>query len=269
MNIKELIKGIFIGIAKIIPGFSGAILMISFNLYDRAILAITCFFENPKKNFCFLANLGLGIIIGIVVFSKIIIFFLEHYYVYTTALFIGLILGGIPILQTKFTRNKTNSLILILSFFIMFILSIANINNNYLIKNNYIDILVFFLSGILEAIGTILPGISATALLMLVGIYDSYITILSNAFNLHLLKETLYFIIPFSSGLIFGIITISLLINYLLKHYKEQTFSLILGISFSSVILLILKISPLISNLSTLLISFLLLTIGYLITFKL
>ena len=64
MNIKLLIKGIIIGIAKIIPGLSGAILMISFNLYDKAIHSITCFFENPKKNLLFILNLGIGIVLS-------------------------------------------------------------------------------------------------------------------------------------------------------------------------------------------------------------
>ena len=71
MKINLLMKGIIIGIAKIIPGFSGAILMISFNLYDKAIEAMTNFFANPRKNFSFLFQLSLGVGLGIVFFSKI------------------------------------------------------------------------------------------------------------------------------------------------------------------------------------------------------
>ena len=106
MNINQLIKGVIIGIAKIIPGLSGAVLMISFNLYDRAIEAITHFFENPKKNFVFLLNLGLGIILGIILFSKVIYYCITNYYLYTTSLFLGLIFGGIPVIYKKVSYQK-------------------------------------------------------------------------------------------------------------------------------------------------------------------
>lgn len=269
MNINELIKGIIIGIAKIIPGLSGAVLMISFNLYDRAIEAITNFFERPKKNFLFLLNLGIGIVLGIVFFSKILYFFITHYYLYTTSLFIGLILGGIPAVVKRIEKKNLNYVIMILSFLIMSMLSLSNTNHSYVLKNNYLDIFIFFLSGILEAIGTVLPGISSTALLMLIGVYDYYIVTLSNALNFEFLKETLTFILPFSLGLFLGIICISLFVNYLFHSYKKETFSLILGVSFSSVFLLLIKLFPFIHGIFSLIFSFILLLFGYLITYKL
>lgn len=269
MNIQELIKGIIIGIAKIIPGLSGAVLMISFNLYDRAIYAITNFFENPKKHFLFLANLSLGVVIGIVLFSKVISYFLTRYYLYTTMLFLGLIIGGIPVIKTKITKTTTNYIFIILSFFLMTLLTISNPTNHYIIKHNSIDLLVFFTAGFLEAIGTVLPGISSTALLMLIGVYDSYIVTLSNALNISLLAETLYFIIPFSGGLLIGIIVISILVNYLFKSYQSQTFALILGISLSTVLMLIVRLFPYITSPVSFLISLILLFVGYLLTNKL
>ena len=269
MNINELMKGIIIGIAKIIPGLSGAVLMISFNLYDKAIDAITNFFSNPKKNFFFLLNLGIGIIIGIVLFSNVINYFITNYYVYTTSLFIGLILGGVPILKTKITKNCSNLSIIILSFLVMTIISISNINNTYTLQNNYLDTIVFFLSGILEALGTVLPGISSTALLMLIGVYNNYIVTLSNALNPALISQTLFFVIPFSLGLFLGIIGVSLLVNYLFKHYYEKTFSLIIGITLSSIVLLIIKLTDQFLSPISIILSLFLAILGYLIALKL
>ena len=242
--------------------------MISFNLYDRAIYAITNFFENPKKNFVFLANLSLGILIGIVFFSKVISFFINHYYTYTTSLFIGLILGGFPILFKKIDKSKGNYLIMIVSFTIMTILSLSGINNTYTLKHNYIDIIIFFISGLLEALGTVLPGISSTALLMLLGVYNIYITTISNLFNLTLIKETITFLIPFSLGILIGVISITLLVNYLFKHHYQLTFSLILGVSISSVLLLIIKVFIGITSITSLIISIFILSIGYFIMSK-
>ena len=266
MNINELIKGIIIGVAKIIPGLSGAVLMISFNLYDRAIDAITNFFQNPKKNIIFLLNLGIGIVVGIVLFSRLISFLITKYYLYTTMLFIGLIIGGIPILGTKIQNNFSNYFLIFISFFIMSMLVLSNPSYTYIPQNNFIDILIYFFSGILEALGTVLPGISSTALLMLLGVYQQYLTILGNAFDVTLLKETMSFVFPFSLGLFIGIIVISLLINYLLKKYQEPTFSIILGISASSVFTLLIKLIPYLQSPSLFLISIFLLFIGYQLT---
>lgn len=268
MNMKEILKGIIIGIAKIIPGLSGAVLMISFNLYDKAIYAITNFFDNPKKNFQFLFNLSFGIIIGIVFFSNILNYFITNYYAYTTSLFIGLILGGIPIIFENVNKSRLDYVIIIVSFIVMVLLSISNISNNYFLKNNYIDIIVFFVSGLLEALGTILPGISSTALLMLMGVYNIYINTLSNLFDMTNIINNLRIIFPFSVGLLSGIIFISLLVNYLFKYYRSFTFSLILGVSLSSLTLLFIKILSSVYNLQVFIVSILFIVLGYLITSK-
>ena len=268
MNIKEFLKGIIIGIAKIIPGLSGAVLMISFNLYDKAIAAITNFFDDTKNNFFFLFNLSFGIIIGIVMFSNILSFFVNNYYVYTTSLFIGLILGGVPVIFRNTNQKKEDYIIIFISFMIMTLISISNIDNTYVIKNNYIDLLVFFLAGILEAIGTILPGVSSTALLMLVGVYNLFLEVLSNIFNLQFIMRTITFLIPFSIGLLSGVIILSLLINYLFKNYKSLSFSLIFGVSLSSIFLLLVKVINNINNIILIPLSIILLLIGYFITSK-
>lgn len=269
MNINELLKGIVIGIAKIIPGFSGAVLMISFNLYDRAIYAITNFFENPKKHFFFLMNLGIGIVIGIVFFSKVISFLIANYYLYTMMLFLGLILGGIPVLKRKSSGKYFNYILILVSFVLMSILGLLNTNHTYVPKNSYVDTLVYCLAGFLEAVGTVLPGISSTALLMLLGVYSQYIEILGNALDVSSLLETISFVGPFFFGMVMGIVLITLLVNYLLKYYSEETFSVILGISLSSVFILLVSLIPEFVNVVSVGISFLLLGIGYLLTNKL
>ena len=185
MNILLLIKGIIIGIAKIIPGLSGALIMLSLNLYDKAIDAITNFFTNFKKNLIFLTNLGLGVIIGIVLFSKIINYYIINYYLYTTSLFIGLIIGGIPSIIKKTPKSITNISIIITSFILIILLTVSNLDNTYTVKNNNIDLIIFFISGLLEAIGTIIPGISSTALLMLLGVYNIYIKSISNLLDIN------------------------------------------------------------------------------------
>ena len=268
MNILEILKGIFIGIAKIIPGLSGAVLMISFNLYDRAIDAITNFFSDVKNNFLFLFNLGVGVVIGIVFFSNILNYFIDNYYAYTTSLFIGLILGGVPVIWKSVGKDRINYLFMALSFILMFVLSIFNINNNYILKNNLIDIFVFFISGVLEAIGAVVPGISSTALLMIMGIYNIYIDILSNLYNIEYLFNNIYFVLFFTLGLFFGVIGVSILIDYLFKNYKSFTFSFIIGVSISSLVLLFINILFFINSIYMFVVCLFFIFIGYIISMK-
>ena len=268
MNIQEFLKGILIGVAKIIPGLSGSVLMISFNLYDKAIDSITNFFKDIKANFLFLANLSIGIIIGIVIFSNILSYFINNYYTYTTSLFIGLILGGVPLILQSTQKSKKGYILTIISLTIMSIISLTNINFNYIIQNNFLDSIVFFGGGLLEALGTVVPGISSTALLMLVGIYNIYLEVLSNIFNFHDIIANITFLIPFSLGLLLGIILLSLLINYLFKNYRKLTFSFILGVTLSSILLLLIKVLTNIASIIEIPICIIFLIIGSYITKK-
>lgn len=266
---KNLIKGIIIGIAKVIPGLSGAVLMISFHLYDKAIYSITHFFDDVKRNFWFLLELGIGIMMGIVLFSKVVVFFLQKYYLYTNAIFIGLILGGIPVVARNFSHHKKNIMFVLFSFFLTAGLSIANLDFTYEVQHNGVDLVIFFLSGVLEAIGTVIPGVSSTALLMLMGVYSYYITIVSHILSISMLKENLFFLLPFSLGLFLGMVIVTMLVNYLFEHYKEQTFAVILGFSFSSVFLLIVKLFPFFTGISSIIVSLILFLSGYFVTSKL
>lgn len=268
MNIQEFLKGILIGIAKIIPGLSGSVLMISFNLYDKTIEAITNFFKDIKNNFSFLLNITLGIIVGIVMFSNILNYFIKNYYTYTTSLFVGLILGGIPLLLKSTNKSKKGYILTIVSLTIMIIISLTNINANYVIKNNFIDKIVFFVGGLLEAIGTVIPGVSSTALLMLAGIYNLFLEVLSNLFSINNINITLNFLIPFSFGLLLGIIILSLFMNYLFKNYRELTFSFILGVTLSSVFLLIIRVLSNLNEMLELPFCFILILFGAYITKK-
>ena len=268
MRLDYLLKGILIGIGKIIPGFSGTVMMISFGLYDKAIDAITNYFNNIKKNTLFLINIGIGILIGIVIFSKIINYFISNYYIYTMSLFIGLILGSIPIIYKESLKNKTGYLLIIISFIIMILINNISSNNNYIVKNNYTDLIVFFISGIIEAIGTIIPGISSTALLMIIGVYNIYLNMLSSIFNINILPSILWFFIPFSMGLFISIIIISIIIDYLFKNHKEKTYSIIIGIVNSSSLILILRLFNNYKTINDIIVSFICLATGFYISRK-
>lgn len=229
---KNFFKGFIIGIGKIIPGVSGAILAISMGIYDKALDYISNFNKNKKESIKYLFPIGLGIMLSIVFFSKIISISLSKYYIITMLFFIGLIIGGIPFIMYKV--EKKDYYIVVISFVFLFFISLGGINNEYIIKSNFFDYIIFFLSGIVEAIGTVVPGISSTALLMVMGTYDIIVYSIGNLINIKLL-------IPFIIGLIFGLYLVVKIINYLFRKYENKVFAFVLGLLLSSIVLLIIQ----------------------------
>ena len=229
---KNFLKGFVIGIGKIIPGVSGAILAISMGIYDKAIDYICNFNNNKKESIKYLFPIGFGIITSIIFFSKIISLFLAKYYIITMFFFVGLIIGGVPTIKEKV--NKKDYYIVFVSFIIFFFLSISNIDNVYIVKNNFFDYFIFFLSGIVEALGTVVPGISSTALLMIMGTYSSVIGAIGNIDNTNIL-------IPFIIGTLIGILITVRIINFLFKKYDNKLYAFVLGILLSSIVLLVVQ----------------------------
>ena len=228
----NFIKGFIIGIGKIIPGVSGAMLATIMGVYDKAIFYICNFRDNIKMAIKYLFPIGVGIVLSIILFSKIISLCLDKYYVITMFFFIGLIIGGFPFIINKV--DKHDYYISFISFAIFFIIVILNINNNYVIKNNFIDIIIFFVSGIFEAFGSIIPGISGTALLMLFGTYDIIIYSVGNVTNIRI-------IIPFVIGSVVAVILLVKIVDYLFRKHNNKMYAFILGMFISSVLLLIIQ----------------------------
>ena len=249
-----VIKGFLIGMAKIIPGVSGAVLAISLGIYDKGIKAITNFFGDVKNNIRFLVPLGIGVGISFIVGSKIVMFLLNNYYVFTMFLFLGLIMGGIPSVYKNICRKRSGYIIFIFALISVLLLDTLSDNNIYVISNSYMDLLVFMISGLIDAFGTVIPGLSSTALLMLFGSYDIIMTAIS--------EVNLFILTYYGIGMMVGLILVSYLMNYLFSKYKKKTYSLVLGLVIGSMIILFGRVIGNISNIYELMICLLLLCLG-------
>lgn len=234
------IKGFIIGIAKIIPGVSGAMIAVSFSLYDRLIYAITHFFDDKKNNFKFLMLLGSGMVVSIVCFSNIVRYFINSYYLVTMMFFIGLIVGGTFNFAKNIDYNKKNIFIMFVVLFLVMFISLFNVDANYVLRGNYMDYLMFFIGGVIEVFASIIPGISGTALYMLIGIYDNILMLFANVYNIVFVVENIMIYISFLLGLVISFIVCSLLISYLLKRYRSLFDTIVLGLSISSILLLLM-----------------------------
>ncbi len=240
--------GILIGTAMIIPGVSGGVIAVIFNVYEKMIYSLTNLFKNFKKNFIFLFVLGLGIITGAVWFSKIMMFLYLKHEVITKLSFVGFILGGVPFLFKEIKKNTgkgANWKILIITFFVSLLMwyiseNIYSVDLDSASNSLFINILKLFLAGIIYSIGKVIPGISGSFLLIIIGMYEYVLYIISSPFSI-CLGDVLK-LIPFVMGLISGIIFLLKLINKLLKNNFRLVYSIIIGFVIGSIPALIPKI---------------------------
>ncbi len=262
-----LLKGFIVGIAKIIPGVSGAVLAISLGIYEDSIKAINNIIKNPIKSILYLTPIGIGLLIAIVIFSKLILYLLDIFYLPTMLLFIGLILGGIPSL-VKNVNNKVNIkhlLIILFSFSLVFIISILG---KYNIINNE-NFITFFMIGIIDAATMVIPGISGTAVMMLLGCYNTLLNFLSNLISIEAILSNFNNVLGYSLGIVLCVLLLSKVMTYLFDKKKEYMYCGILGFTLSSVLSLFFETFK--NNYSILetIVALVLLVVGYNIARKL
>lgn len=269
-----VLKGFVLGIANIIPGVSGGTLAITLGIYEELIGIVSHFFSNIKKNILFIIPIGIGAVLSILLGSKIINYTLDHYKIATTLFFIGLIIGGIPLIYKKVKKEKKEAkhiiTFLITFFFIIGLTFLKSGENTISLETiNITMIITLFLVGGLAAATMIIPGISGSFVLMLLGFYEPITETIASLTDFSLLTHNIMILAPFGIGIGIGIILIAKIIEYLLKKHEELTYYAILGFIFSSIISLIMSFSGMTTNLIEIIIGAVLFIVGSIIGYKL
>lgn len=226
----NFLKGILGGIGNIVPGLSGGALLVIMGLYQECITAITevVKLKNLKKNISFLMPIGLGVILGTILFGNIILFFLDIYPMQTSYIFVGFIIGTIPLLfkeANKYGFKKSYIIPLIITFVIGIALLLLK---NY--EGVQVGSLTFIESAILGSVlagSTVIPGISSTVILSLIGYYDYFLYAVS--------KVDLVTLFPIFTGLGIGAIFFVFLINFLLKKHYGFTYYTVSGFCIATI----------------------------------
>ena len=237
-NMKYLMlmcKGFIIGVAKIIPGVSGAIIAISFGVYERLVKIMSKPLHIKIDDLKFLISLLIGAAFGIGLLSKCVKWCLEMCYLPTMLLFVGLIIGGIPEITTEITKNKINGKIVcifIVSFMILYYLINLSGGENVTTSNN----LIYFFIGVIESLTTIIPGVSGTAIFMALGWYETLLSIFESITNFSI--DVITFLL-FFSGFIFSTILISKLITWLFTNKKVIAYTSVLGFMSASLVIML------------------------------
>lgn len=231
---KKIFQGMLVGLGKIIPGVSGSIIAISLGIYEESIYTINHFFKDIKKSIKFLFPIGLGILISIIFSSKIISNMLENYFVPTILFFLGLIIGGIKDV-TKETKKKY-TFVTIISFLIVMFFGLITTSNEISFNNSFYQFIFFFIIGMIDAATMVIPGISGTAVLMMLGCYNTIIKVISNLTNIQQSIDNFSILLPFFLGMIIGVIITVKLVNYLFSKHYHQTYNAILGFLLATIV---------------------------------
>ncbi len=238
--IIRAIYGMIVGVANIIPGVSGGTIAVILNIYDRLIGSVTNLRKQFKESMLFLIPFGIGAAAGIFLFSKLLSYLLENFPMPTNFFFIGLIVGGIPMVYKKATETKFKPLslipfvialcgILALTIFGGSSETTADTAANTVTSLDFANIgyiLYLVLGGAVSAVAMLIPGVSGSMVMMIIGLYTSVLEAIS--------RLDIVFLIPVAIGIVIGIFGGAKIIEICLKKAPQATFFAIIGLMIGS-----------------------------------
>ncbi|MBR2027562.1 MAG: DUF368 domain-containing protein [Oscillospiraceae bacterium] len=250
--IMLFLKGIIIGVANVIPGVSGGTIAVVLHIFDRMIDAINHFTKDIKKHIMFLLPLLAGAGVGVLAFSVLIDFCLENYSLPTCSFFAGLVAGSLPLIygmaKSKRPVNKGDKNYIIytlLAFALVIFLATFKTAEGGTATVGAVSVglmLKALLGGAVASAAMIVPGISGSFMLVLMGLYNvviGYVAMVKDfllTFDMTILVSIIKFCAPLGIGMILGAILISKAIEFLMAKYHTETYYIILGLIMGSLI---------------------------------
>lgn len=253
-SVFNIFKGMLMGIANVIPGVSGGTMAVSLGIYDRLIESVTCIIKKFKESISFLFPIFLGMALGIVGFSYLIEYLLREHTLATDLSFVGLILGGLPIIfrglrgkqkeegNIKFKVRVRDVVAFILLFLVVIVLPFFKENTDTLqtLDVNFSNAVMLFFGGIIAAATMVIPGVSGSMVMMILGFYYGVLNLVTGFFNAFFSGDIIgalrlcILIIPFGIGVLLGIFIIAKIIDYLFKKHGVITYFAITGLVTAS-----------------------------------
>ena len=238
--LSRMLKGLVVGIANIIPGVSGGTMAVVMGIYDKLIGAVSDLRRDFKNSVIYLFPIGVGALLGILLFSYLIEYLLANFTMPTNIFFLGLILGSIPMIYRRAPREKLKKVSLLpfaASFAVMIVMTLLqNVTDAGSALITTLDVgsaIRLFLSAVAAAACMIMPGISGSMIMVLLGVYTSVLTAISS-FNIPVL-------IPVALGVLLGVFWGAKLIDWCMKRFEQQTYFAILGLIAGSILPILLN----------------------------
>ena len=249
--VKTILKGMVIGIANIIPGVSGGTMAVSMGIYDKLVHTVTHIRKEFKEGLRFLIPILIGAAIGLVGLSFIIEIMFHKIPIQTNLLFIGLIVGGLPVITEK-VKGKTISASQIIAavFFFALVVGLAAIGEREgsaaVIDTGILSLVKLFFIGVIAAATMVIPGVSGSMILMILGYYNSIITVINDFIRsvIHLdmpgIMDGVVILLPFGIGVLLGIVLIAKGIDFIFQRYPLHAYWAIIGLIVASPIGIVL-----------------------------
>ena len=231
--IIRLIKGVVIALGFILPGVSGGVLAAILGIYERMLSFLAHIRRNFKADFLYFLPVGIGGILGIGLLSRPLEFLLAHYQVIVLWGFAGAIVGSLPALwqeaECRSKRDKVDWTWLIGTFVISLIILYTL---PYIFGTLPANFATFILAGALIALGVLVPGLSPSNLLLILGLYSPMLTGFKNF-------DLVNVFLPIAIGGILAMLLFAKSMEHLLEHHHSRVFHFILGIAAASTVLIL------------------------------
>ena len=253
------LKGIIVGIGGIAPGLSGSVMLIILGLYEKVVKSMSTLFKSFKKNIKFLIPLVLGFAVGVLLFSKVVDFMLTNFEFHTRYLFLGLVIGTVPLFYKEVKKRGFNN-----KYYLLIVLGavlgifLFSLNRNWFPVVTDPNLLQSVLLGVAVAGSSIIPGVDSAVILSALGLYELYVSSLA--------QLNISIIVPALLGLVVGAVLISSVMHILIKNFYTITFSVIFGL-FLSIIPNVLNQNCAITSVKSLVVALILVVIGFLVSF--
>lgn len=229
--IVTIVKGLWIGGTMTVPGVSGGSMAMMLGIYDRLITSVSSFFKNPRGNLRFLAAFGLGAAAGMMLFSRLILFLL------TTGgnmplrfFFLGAVAGSIPMIYRKADVSRLDvAAVVYPGIGIMTVVLLSLLPSGVFVPGEGLglkQILFQMAGGMLLSVGLVLPGISVSQMLYMLGIYEGMVK------NLSALRIPP--LIPLGMGALAGILLTTRILERCIRQYPQPTYLIIFGFILGS-----------------------------------
>lgn len=279
--IANILRGMVIGLSNVIPGVSGGTMMVSMGIYDKLILMLTHFIKRMKEAVALLVPIAVGMLLSIAIFAKLfseILF--PKFPLQTNLFFIGLIIGGLPVIyrRVKGSSIRLPQIIACVVFFAVvvgFSLIGEGSGASASVTFGIGTVLKLFAVGIIAAATMVIPGVSGSMIMMIMGYYNTIIDTISQFisalkdFDIPAMLDTFAVLVPFGIGVLVGIVAVAKLIEFLLKKYPLVTYWAIIGLIVASpfAILIMMEIGTI--GIVEIVTGVLLLAAGFVISMKL
>lgn len=250
--LKQLLQGMVVGIANIIPGVSGGTMMVAMGLYDRLIHAITHLKKEFKESLKLLIPIFIGAGIAIVALSRLFEYLLAVYPIPTNFAFCGLIAGSLPFIFQKVKGHSVTvgKIIPFLIFFGIVILMavLGETGGNAAdVSFGFINVVKLLGVGIIAAATMVVPGVSGSMMLMLLGYYDVILKAINDCidaliqFDMAGIMTGVGILAPFGIGVVVGIFVIAKIIEFIFSKAEIHAYYAIIGLIIASPIAILMK----------------------------